>query len=170
MAVADFPKVSVSTEESAMLETVFLAAAVANQLLAVSEQFPQSTDFLTGNVTGRNDVKLKKIGNPGRVFIICFLSFDSADIFGIGNNGMAGIFQDIKNRNPVFAGGFHTDLCAVMAKEPIFQSFEVGIKHGEPLFDIRSNAAVICNGDSCDHKFFVDVDAVADKVFDRQHT
>ena len=150
-----------------MLETVFLTAAVANQLLPVSEQFPQSGDFLTGNVTGRNDVKFKKVSNPDRILIICFLSFDGTDVFGIGDNDMTGIFQDIKNGNPVFAGGFHAYLSTVMAKEPFFKSFQVRIESGEPLFDIRSNAAIVCNSDGGNHKFFVDIHAAADKVFDR---
>ena len=46
-----------------VLEPVFLATAVVYQLLPVSEQLPQSTDFLTGDITGRNDVKLKMVGN-----------------------------------------------------------------------------------------------------------
>jgi hypothetical protein len=140
---------------------------VANQLLAISEQLPQRADFLTGNVTGRNDVKFKKIGNPGRILVICFLAFDGTDIFGIGDNDMAGIFQDIKNGNPVFAGGFHADLSTVMAKEPFFKSFEVRIESGKLLFGIRSNAAIVCNSDGGNHKFFMDVHAAADKVFDR---
>ena len=131
MAVADLPKVSVRTEERAILETVrafwkrFFAAAVANQLLAVSEQFPQSANLPAGDITGRNNIKLKEIGNPSRILIVRFLSFDCADIFRIGNNDMTGIFQNIKNRNPVFAGGFHADLRAVMVKEPFFKSFEI---------------------------------------------
>ena len=80
---------------------------------------------------------------------------------------MAGIFQDIKNGNPVFTGGFHTDLSTVMVKEPFFEGFEVRIESGEPFFNVRSNATVVCNGDGSNYKLFVDVHAAADKVFHR---
>lgn len=80
---------------------------------------------------------------------------------------MTGIFQDIKNGNPVFAGGFHTDLHAVVVKEPFFKSFEVRIESGKLLLDIRSNAVIVCNSDGSDKQFFMDVHVVADKVFNR---
>jgi len=81
---------------------------------------------------------------------------------------MAGILQDIKNRNPVFAGGFHTDLRTAVAKEPIFQRFEVRIKGMEPLLEISGNTLIVCKCDGSGNKFLVYIHAAADKMFDRQ--
>lgn len=60
---------------------------------------------------------LKWSAIPDRILIICLLAFDDPDILRIGDNDMAGIFKDIENRYPVFVGGFHTDLRAVMVKD-----------------------------------------------------
>ena len=54
-----------------------------------------------------------------------------------------------------------------MAKEPFLKSFKVRIESGEPRFDIRSNAAIVCNSDGSNHRFFADIHAAADKVLDR---
>ena len=77
------------------------------------------------------------------------------------------ILQDIKDRNPVFTGGFHADLGAMMVKEPFFQSSEVRIEGGEAFLFINGNATEVCESDGSDHKFLMDIHAAADKVLNR---
>ena len=103
---------------------------MANQFLPVSEQFPKHANFLTGDITGRNNIKFKQIRNPGGVFVIGFLSFDSPDILGVSNDNVTGILQDIKNWNPVFTSGFEADLSAIERKKPFFQRIKIGIGGG----------------------------------------
>jgi len=82
---------------------------------------------------------------------------------------MTGIFQNIEDRNPVFAGGFHTDLGTVVRKKPFFQNFEVRIEGGRPFLFISGHTGIVSRGNGSDHKFFVNVDATADKVLNREH-
>jgi hypothetical protein len=136
-----------------ILETIFLAAVVANQLLPVSAQSLQSSDFLAKDITGKNDVEFKKVSEPFRILIISFLAFDCLDILRGRNDDMAGIFQDIKYKNPVFAGGFHVYLNTAIAKGPFFRDSEVGIEGGETFLFISSNATEACESDDGDHNF-----------------
>lgn len=138
-----------------ILEPHLLVGALADKLLAVAEKLPELADFLHRNVTGRNDVELEEVSDPHGVLVVGLLSLDSLDVFRVGDNDMEMTFQDIENGNTVFTGGFHTDLRAVMTKEPVTAGFEVRAKGGEPLFLISGNALEVSGGDTDSDKLFV---------------
>lgn len=56
----------------------------------------------------------KKITDPLGVFFIRFLPLDRFHIFGVGEENVQMILENVKNRNPIFACLFHTDIMAVM--------------------------------------------------------
>ena len=56
---------------------------------------------------------LKQVSNPFGIFLVSFLSTDSLNVFRMGKDNRTIFFQDVINRNPVFTGGFHTDILAI---------------------------------------------------------
>ena len=152
-----------------ILEPHLLAGALVDKLVAVAEKLPEPTDLLHRNVTGGNDVELEKVGDPHGILVVGFLALNSPDVFRVGDNDMEMAFQDIENGNPVFTGGFHADLRAVMAKEPVTAGFEVGVEGSEPLFLISGNALEVSGGDTDSDKLFVYVHTGTVVVNDTQH-
>ena len=65
--------------------------------------------------------RFSTFNNPFRIFGIIFVAFNSLYPFGIGNDNIDLIFQKIKDRNPVFTCGFHTDIMTVIVKKPLLE-------------------------------------------------
>jgi hypothetical protein len=55
---------------------------------------------------------LEEVGYPLGIFFVGLLSSDSLDILGVSQANLAGFFEDIEDRNPIFIGRFHTDIKA----------------------------------------------------------
>ena len=96
---------------------------------------------------GRFDhVAHEQVTNPFGILPVCLVPFLRFGIFGVGKNHFhVVLFQNIKNRDPVLSGGFHTDLNALVFFEPVsefLQSFGKGRKPG--LFIFRAS---VCIGD-----------------------
>ena len=125
--------------------------------------------MLDRDVTGGNDVELEKVGDPHGIFVIGLLPFDSPDVFRVGDNDVETAFKDIENGNPVFAGGFHTDLGASVFEEPFAAGDEVGVEGGEPLFLISGDAFEVSSGDTDGNELFVDVHTGTVVVNNTQH-
>jgi len=74
-----------------------------------------------------------------------------------------GIFQKVKDGNPVFPGGFHTHIKAVVINQPLLELENGIVKGGESLFGIvRSNS--LSRNDCGDEKSFMHIDTTADRV------
>ena len=89
------------------------------ELVTIAGVFPQNTDCLARNITAFDKPKTEQVSNPFRIFGIIFVAFYSLYPFGIGNDNIDFIFQNIKDRNPVFSCGFHTDIKAVVVEKPL---------------------------------------------------
>lgn len=46
-------------------------------------------------------------------------------------------FKDTKNGNPVFSGGFHADVVAVLGEKPVAQGGDIGIGGVKNLYLVR---------------------------------
>lgn len=121
-------------DSKGILEPHLLAGALIDELVAVTEKFPEFTDFLHRDITGRDDVELKKVGNPHSILVVRFLPLNSPDVFKVCDNDMEMCFEHIKNGDPVFASGFHADLSVAMTQKPVTAGDEVRVESGEPLF------------------------------------
>ena len=89
--------------------------------LIYEKLFSENTDFLTRDIAAFDKSKTEQIPDPFRVFGIIFVAFDSFYPFGIGNDNIDFIFQKIKDRNPVFTSGFHTDIKTVIVEKSMFK-------------------------------------------------
>lgn len=152
-----------------ILEPHLLAGTRIDKVVTIAEKFPEFTDFLYGNIAGRNDVELEKVGDPHGIFVISFLALNSPNVFGVGNNDMKMPLKDIENGDPVFTSGFHADLRTTVFEKPVTAGLEVRVKGGEPLFLISGNTRKISGGDTDSNKFLVDVHTGTIAVNNTQH-
>ena len=85
--------------------------------------------FCVNNSKNRSldNVEAEEVGDPFRVALICLFSFDGFHIFGVCEDDMHMRFQDIKNRNPIFTGGFRADIAAVLCEKPAAQGGDIGM-------------------------------------------
>jgi len=69
----------------------------------------------------QNQVKFVKVGNPFGIFFVRLLPLDGFDIFGVGKTDFHVVFEIIKNRNPVFSCGFHTNMITMILDKPVVE-------------------------------------------------
>lgn len=62
---------------------------------------------------------LKQVSNSFGVFLVGFLSPDGFDVFGMGKRNLKLFLKDIEDGNPIFSGGFHADILAIVFKQPL---------------------------------------------------
>jgi hypothetical protein len=79
---------------------------------------------------------------------------------------MGMIFENVENRNPILAGGFHADLGAVVLRQPCSKTDQIRIQGGKGFGDVGCDVILIggCNG--CDDYFLVYVNAATDGMDD----
>lgn len=74
-------------------------------------------------------------------------------------------FQNVKNGNPVFAGGFHADVMTAMFKKSVTKRYNVGVvgrKSPNGISSFEGNGVSCTNGGN--YGFFMDVQAGTGKV------
>ena len=69
---------------------------------------------LGGNERASDKVEFVDVSNPFGVFFVSFLSLDGFDIFKMYKADFFFILEIIKNRNPIFSGGFHTYMITII--------------------------------------------------------
>lgn len=63
--------------------------------------------------------------NPLGIFCIVLIASHSFYPFRVGNSDVDIIFQKVKDRNPAFTGGFHTDITTIVFQKPFFELLKV---------------------------------------------
>jgi hypothetical protein len=111
---------------------------------------------------------LEQVGNPLGVLFIGFLALDGPDIFGVGKDYMEMVFQDVENGNPVFPGGFHADVGAVVFKKPAAEGDQIDVQSRESFSGIGCDVVLVCGSDGCNKHTLMYIDAAADGVDDFQ--
>jgi len=76
---------------------------------------------------------------------------------------MDGIFQKVKDGNPVFPGGFHAHIKAVVINQPLLELENGIVKSGKSLFGIVGSDSLSSN-DCGDEKSLMHIDTTADRV------
>ena len=113
-----------------VLRTVLFASDHAGEFEPVAYQIPQMTDVSRWNKGRLDHVAHEEVTDPFGILTVCLVPLLRFGVFGMGKGDKKpDLFQDIEDRNPVFAGRFHTDLEAVVFRKPVSQfpeSFEEG--------------------------------------------
>ena len=120
--MSDFYKVLMEQPEEEAKDIALSLEFFVNGLLNIfNHQTNVGVDSLTGNITAFYKSKTEQISNPFRIFGIIFVAFHRLYPFRIGNDNIDIIFQKIKDRNPVFTCGFHTDIMAIIVEKPLLE-------------------------------------------------
>lgn len=81
---------------------------------------------------------------------------------------MTGLFEDIEHGNPVFAGGFHADLSAVVLLKPCSEVSQALGEGRETSFIVLGSAVIVRDANAGKDKVLVNVEtaAVVKKYFE----
>lgn len=71
-------------------------------------------DFVGRDKTAGNEAVLENVGNPLGIAFVGFLAADGFDVLGVSKDNVTRQFEDIVDGNPIFTGGFHTNVTAVV--------------------------------------------------------
>ena len=71
--------------------------------------------------------------------------------------------QNIPNGNPVLAGALHTDIPAVVLKQPLLERLQIPAEGGKALLAVPGHKS-ICLDDGGNEKGLVHIDATADGI------
>ena len=112
---------------------------------------------------------LEDVGNPLGIFLIRFLSPNRLDILGMDQNNGAGVFQNVVNRYPIFPGGLHTDILAMVFSQPSNAPPQFIGKCGKALALVGCNAMIIGCGNTRHNKTFVNIHPTTDGVNNFEH-
>jgi len=76
---------------------------------------------------------------------------------------MEGIFKDIPDRDPILAGALHTNVFAVVFKQPLLERNEAVVKGREPLLAVMRHN-ILAGNDCGDEKSLVNIDTTTDWI------
>ena len=149
-----------------ILVAVFLSGTHIGKFETISGKLTESPDISRWNKRSFNDIKAKKIGNPFCITFVSFLTLYGFDILGMSKDNVHMRLKDVKNRDPVFTGGFHADMQTVIREKPVTHSCNLWIVGGEGFHFISCfQSDRIRNADSSNNRFFVNIQPSTDKVF-----
>lgn len=84
-------------------------------------ELTEDTDILDGVVASGNQPHAEQVTDPIGIFLGVLISLDGGTPLGIGSDDVDGSrFEIIPDGDPVLAGTLHTDILAVVIKEPLF--------------------------------------------------
>ena len=146
-----------------VLETILFTGTHGYELTPIAGELTENMDVLTWDVTAGNQSHAKQIDDPLRIFFIILVALHSGNPLRVCDNNMAGIFQDIPNRNPLLAGTLHTNVFAIVFKQPLFERNETVVKGREP-FLVVTWRNILTGNDCGDEKSFVNIDTTTDWI------
>jgi hypothetical protein len=143
------------------LVTILFTGTHGNEFAPVSGKFPKNPDILTRDVAAGYKPHAEQIPDPFGILLIVFVAFDSRHPFRVCDDNVDNSFEDIPDGNPVFAGTFHTDILAVVVKEPLLKGKQVSEGSTKVFLLTLGNQIIPCK-DCGDEKLLVHIDAATD--------
>jgi len=98
------------------LNPVLLAGTKVCELKTVTHQITQLANWERRHKASGDEIVFEQVFNPFGILFIGFLAANSLNIFWMSQCDFAGSFI---HRNPILAGGFHTNLCAGISAKPL---------------------------------------------------
>ena len=148
-------------DSQAVLGTVLLPDEHVGELGAVTHQVAELTDFRGGDKTWSYHVAHEKVTDPFGILAVGLVPFLGLGILGMRKGNKTGFLKDVENRDPVLAGGFHTDLKTRVFGKPVSQLPQTFGKGREAGLPILCEAVGIGDSDACIYPGLVDVKPTA---------
>jgi len=115
-----------------LLEVQHVAGGGAAVVVAQAQIGTQDTDVIAGPEGGGEQAVGVELLEPLAVAHIGFAAGEVFDVSGVDEfDGQAGAFEDLKEGNPINAGGFHDHGIDAAGLEPVGQGVEIGGEGGK---------------------------------------
>lgn len=146
----------------AVLGPVFLTSDHIGELEAVAHQVTEMPYFRRRDKTGFYHVTHEQVADPFGILTVRLISLLRFRIFGMRKGNETGLFKDVEYRDPVLAGRFHADFCAVIFGKPFGQLPEPFGKGREAGLLILGTSVGIGNTDAGIDPSFVNIKPTTD--------
>ena len=113
-------------------------------------------DFVGRDKTAGNEIMFENVGNPLGIALVGFLSANSFDVLGVSKDNVTRQFEDVVDWNPIFTGRLHTNITAIVFRQPFGKQTQVVRESGKAAGFVRSNAVRIGSGDAGNNERVVD--------------
>ena len=127
-----------------VLRTILFSGREVGELPAITHLVLKLADIRRRNKTPGNQVVLENVRNPLGVL----LASNCLDILRVSKDDLTGWFQDIVNGNPVFPRGLHTNILAVVLRQPSGTTAQVAGEGGKPLARVSGNTLAVRSGNA----------------------
>lgn len=135
-----------------------------HELAPIAGELMEDTDILDGDVASGNQPYAEQVTDPFGILLGVLISLDGGNPRGTGNDDVdGGRFENIPDGDPVLAGTLHTDILAVVFKEPMFEVKQTAVKGGETLLLVLGKDAIGRSDDCGNEKCFVHIDTAIDR-------
>lgn len=104
-----------------VLVTVLFRRTHIRKFEPVSGKLAEGADVSGRDEGSLDNVKAEQISYPFRIAFVGLFAFDGFHILGVCKADIEVRFKDIKDRDPVFTGGFHADIAAALGEKPVAQ-------------------------------------------------
>jgi len=152
-----------------VLGAILFTGDHVGELGTVANQIPKLTNDGRWDKAGLDHAAHEKVANPAGILTICLVALHGLGVLWMGECNLAGFFKDVEHGNPVFPGGFHTDLCAVILRQPcgeVSQTLGEGLK---ARFVILGSVMIVSNANASVNPGFVNVQTAAIIQDDFEH-
>ena len=110
-----------------VLDAVLLGKISCDQLETVSRKFLELTEISWRDKGTSDKIKFVEVDNPFRSLFVRLLAFNGFDILWMCDADINVSFEIIKNRNPIFSGGFHTNMITIILDEPVVKPLNIRV-------------------------------------------
>ena len=101
-----------------VLSAVLLTGQHIRQLDAVTDKVAKMANCWRWDKGRLDHAAHEQVADPPGVFTIGFVSLLRFRVLGMSKRYLAGFLKHIEHRNPILAGGFHTDFLTLMFLKP----------------------------------------------------
>lgn len=141
---------------------VLLACDHAGEFEAVPYQIPQLVDVRRGDKRRLDHAAHIQVADPLCVLAVSLVALHGFCVLRMGKSDPQVIlFQDIENRDPILAGGFHTDIRTIVFSKPIAQFLQPFCEGRETSLLVLGTVVGIGNANTGKDPCFVDVKPTA---------
>lgn len=112
---------------------------------------------------------LEDVRNPFCILFVGLLALNSFDVFGVGKNDVAGLFQDVVYGNPILSRRLHANVLTVVYGKPLGTKTKIFCECRKAFAFVGGNTLLVGESNTGIDEGFVDVHSTADRVNNFKH-